>query len=526
MTGTRDATARPLRAASLIRPRWASVAAVWPQLAVIVAAVLATCWAAVLLWRRYEGLGTGAYDLGFFQQVIWNLGTSGSWVSSFHEGSFLGLHFSPILVVPAALERLIGGDARVLIGLHAIGIGALVPATFLFLRAALRPSPWATAVAAGLSIGLPVWATMQWVLRSDFHPELFGVILALLAGWAGLTGRPRTMWILAMVALATREDVAYAVATIGLLVAVRGRGRMRTHARALVAAAVVWAVIVFVVLMPWLRDGLASDTARYYRWLGDGVAILTAPVRIPDRLVAAITQQGTWFVVAGMLVGVAGLPLLRPRWLLLLVPPLVAILLSAHPPQAALIYHYPLILVVPLLVATAMGGRRALAIAGRVRHRRLAGRRRDGATVTGRRGPPAWTLPLILVVALIPATLGAFAQGSVPPFDQDPVFLDRPPALAALRAIAAQVPADAPLVTDEGLVTPLASRVTIRRLTAFGLPARPAFVLIDRQAWSPSRAAAMQRDRILAWLPLTGRPILADDGRFVLWGPQPADQAP
>lgn len=526
MTGTRGATAGPLSAASSATPRWASLAAVWPQAIVILAAVVAAAWATVLLWRRFDGLGTGAYDLGFFQQVIWNVSTSGAWVSSFHEGSFLGLHFSPILVIPAALERLIGPDARVLIGLHAIGIGALVPATFLFLRAAWRPSPWAPALAAGLAIGVPIWATTQWIIRSDFHPELFGVLLALLAGWAGLSGRPRWMWVLALIALTTREDVAYAVAAIGLIVAVRGRGRMRLRGRALGAVAIAWGVIVFAALMPWLRDGLASDTARYYRWLGDGLAILAAPVRMPDRIVAALTQQGTWFVVGGMLLSVAGLPLLRPRWLLLMVPPLAAILLSAHPPQAALIYHYPLLLVVPLLVAAAMGGRRALAIASRARRRRLVGKHRDMAPASEARGRPAWTMSLILVVAVLPATVGAFAQGSIPPFEQDPVFLDRPPALAALRAIAAQVPPDIPLVADEGLVTPLASRAAIRRLTGSGLPPRPAFVLIDRQAWSPSRAAAMQRDRILAWLPLTGRPVLADDGRFVLWGPQPVEAAP
>lgn len=524
MTGHPGVTVQRPTGWASVRPRITWTAADWPVAAVTLASAIAVIWVITLSWRRLDGLGTGAYDLGFFQQLIWNIGTTGSWVSSFHEGSFLGLHFSPILAVPAAIELVVGPDAHVLVVLHALGIGALVPATFLFLRAAFRPSSWAGALAAGMAIGFPLWGAMQWVIRSDFHPELFGVILALMAGWAGLSGRPRTMWILAVVALATREDVAYAVAVVALVVNVRGRGRMRGHGRALAIAAVTWGVVVFAVLMPWLRDGLPSDTARYYRWLGDGLSIVSAPIRLPERIVAALTAQGPWFVVAGMLIAVAGLPLLRPRWLMMMVPPLAAVLLSGHPPQAALIYQYPLILVVPLLAATAMGGRRALAIAERARRRRCAHAGRERGSSSARRS--AWLGPLVFLVIATPAFLGGWVQGSIPPFKDDPVFLGRASAIDVLRAIAAQVPADAPLVTDEGLVTPLASRTAIRRLTGSGFPSRPAFIIIDREAWSPSRASAAQRDRILAWLPVSGRPIVADDGRFVLWGPQPVGVAP
>ncbi len=500
--------------------------AVWPHILVVGAGGLAAAWVTTLLWRRLDGLGTGAYDLGFFQQVIWNVRATGVWASSFHDGSFLGLHFSPILIGPAAVQGLLGADARFLSLLHAFGIGAMVPATFLFLRVAFRPSPWAATMATGIAIALPIWAAMQGVIRSDFHPELVGVVLALLAGWAGLTGRSRTMWLFAMVALTTREDVAYAIAVVGLVTAVRGRGRMPTHGRALVLVSIAWVIIVFAGLMPWLRDGLPSDTARYYRWLGDGTSILTAPFRLPDRIASALTRQDSMFVVAGMWVALVGLPLLRPRWLLLIVPPLVALLLSGHPPQAAVILQYPLILMAPLLAAGAMGGRRALAIAGQARRRRRMARRRSGSSAGDRRWMRSAS-PLVFALVVTPAIVGAWVQGSIPPFvANDTVFLDRPAAIDPLRAIAANVPFDAPLVTDEGLVTPLAARPVIRRLTGSGPPSAQAYVIIDRLAWSPSAISALQRDHILAELQSSGRPQLADDGRFVLWGPRPVGVTP
>ena len=212
-----------------------------PAVLVGLATIAAAVWVGALLVNRVNGLSAPPYDLAFFQQVVWNVADRGLWVSSFHEGSFLGLHFSPILVIPAMIERLVGPDVRVLNLLHALAVAALIPASFLFLRALLRPSRFGPALAAVLSIGIPVWGTMQDVIRSDFHPETAGIGLALLAGWAGLTKRHRAMWALALVALATREDVSYAVAVVGLAVAVRGRGSTRRQGRFLVLVAAAWA---------------------------------------------------------------------------------------------------------------------------------------------------------------------------------------------------------------------------------------------------------------------------------------------
>ena len=225
------------------RPLAASL--VTPARLVALATIVAAVWVAILLVNRVDGLAAPPYDLAFFQQVVWNVADRGQWVSSFHEGSFLGLHFSPILAIPALIERLVGPDVRVLNLVHAVAVAALVPATFLFLRALLRPSRHGPALAAVLAVGIPVWGTMQDVIRSDFHPETIGIGLALLAGWAGLTKRHRAMWALALVALATREDVSYAVAVVGLAVAVRGRGSTRRQGRLLVLAAAAWALVVF-----------------------------------------------------------------------------------------------------------------------------------------------------------------------------------------------------------------------------------------------------------------------------------------
>jgi uncharacterized membrane protein len=493
----------------------AAIAARLPSVVVVAAAIAASGWAAVLLQQRSAGLATPAYDLAFFQQVVWRLGVDGQWVSSFHQGSFLGLHFSPLLLVPAGIERLVGPDVAVLSVIHAASVGALGPATFLLARAVLRPARLAGVAAAGLAVALPLSAAMQEVVRADFHTETIGVVVALFAGWAGLTGRPGTMWILAAVALLAREDVTYAVMVVGLLVAARGRGRMRRHGLAMAGMAVAWAAVVFLVAMPWLRDGAIVDTHRYYRWLGVGPAAFLAPFTQTEAVIAAINRPTSWFFVAGMVISHAALPLLRPRWLLLAAPPLAAALLSAHPPQASLHLQYPLILVVPLAVAGLLGARRALAVALLARRRvAWAGRRIVMPTAVRRARPVALALALAL------PTLGvAVAQGSLPPFDhgRDASF-GRPASTDRLRAIAAAVPDHAVLALDEGLAGPLANRAALRLLSRVSPTAR-AFVLIDREAWFPSVPAKARRDALVATATAGARPLIADDGRFLLLGP-------
>jgi uncharacterized membrane protein len=508
------------------RPGWrlASATLFTPAGLVGLVTIAAAAWVAALLVNRTAGLSAPPYDLAFFQQVVWNVADRGQWISSFHQGTFLGLHFSPILVIPAAIERLVGPDVRVLNLVHALAVAALIPATFLFLRALLRPSRFGPALAAVLAIGIPVWGTMQDVIRSDFHPETAGIGLALLAGWAGLTKRHRTMWALALVALASREDVSYAVAVIGLAVAVRGRGSTRRQGRFLALVAAAWAFAVFVLVMPAIRAGAPTDTSAYYAWLGGGLAVLRAPFDQTAAVVAHIVRATPWLAAAGMVVALLGLPLVRPRWLLLALPPMAAALLSTNDFQADLRLQYGLILVVPLLVAAGFGGRRALAIA----ERRLRRRRQRGAA--GRRAgesPVRRLAPVTAVVLILPAAVGAWLQGSLPPFDQsDPAFAARPARLDRLKLAAAVVPPDAILAADEGLVAPLAARSDIRRLTAGSVPPADSYVVMDRTAWAPTGQIRRRHDDFLAVLLAGDRALLADDGEFIVWGPEPEGVMP
>jgi uncharacterized membrane protein len=472
-----------------------------PSIVVLAGACVAAVWIAVQLWRRDDGLGTPAYDQAFFQQLIWNLDHGRGFVSSFNQNSFLGLHFSPLLVVPAALEML-WTDPRILGLITAASLALAAPAAFLFLRAALEPSRLGSYLAAGLAIALPFIPTMQEAARADFHPEVIALPAALAAGWAGLTRRPLVMWLSGVVVLAAKEDQVYTAAVIGLLVAVRGRRGMRRHGTALMSVAIAWGAALFLVIMPALRGSAEVDTGHYYGWLGTGPSALLAPITEPVVVWAQISNPAGWGAALVLVASCCFLPVVRPRWAILMVPPLVANLLSHNGPQPAGRLQYGLLLVVPALVATAMGGRAALARIEQYRRTRL-------------RRPPARRLVPAVIMGAVPGLVLGATLGTLPPNGHAASAFMREPGLSRLAAIVSVIPSGAPVAADDDVAAPLASRAEVRVLPSL---CSSCYVVVDRDPGSQTFMTPEQRAALLAKLPQTRR-LLADDGRFQVWSP-------
>jgi Predicted membrane protein (DUF2079) len=431
---------------------------------------------AVMAWtllRRADALQVPAYDTAFFEQLVWNLGHGRGFASGYFSGNFLGLHFSPLLVLPAALE-LAWPDARLLGLLNAAALALTAPAAYLLLRALLADRPGAGVAAAALAAPLPVWPALQWAARAGFHTEALALPVVLLGGWAGLRGRWPLCWGCAAVALVAREDQAYAVAVIGLLLAVHGPSRRLGVALAVVATA--WGAALELVVMPSLLGQVPSDLDSYYRWLHHATAA---------QLATAVAAPAGWLAFAAMVAAMAGLPLLRPAWLALALPPLIADLLSAHAPQPQLHLQYALPLVAPVLVAGGLGARVLL----------------DG------RGPA--TSPALLAA---PALVIAAAFGPLPGERQAVAE----PALGRLLACTAALPAGAPVAVDDDVAAPLAARPLERPLKFGG---SSAWVVVDRAGPVPDYVDAPARRRRLAALASEGRRLHCDDGRFQLWGP-------
>ena len=449
----------------------------------LLAAALAFAWTLHGELQRLYGMTGSAWDYAYDQQVIWNVSVGQGFYSSFARADFLGIHFELIFVFLAAVEKVWPHPAVLLI-FSSAGLAATAPAAYLFLRSLLpadRPeSPW---LAVALSAPLPFWAAIQEAARDFFHPENMALALALLAAWAGIRGHRVAMWALCVLVLMCKEDQVYTVGVIGLVMRTYGAPEIRKHWRFIVYLAAGWFLIGTGVVQQHFRNGGYTDFV-YYSWLflqPSATAILNAMFN-PRALL----------VVAAIIAGMGALPLLGWRWLPLVIPPYLANVLSAHVPQNVLNLHYILLLLLPLVVAGAVGARRLLDM---------------------RSFRPAYALAVA-----VPALLLAWGTGRFPPaVNSVPSLYEWPNSVAELRQATAVIPADAPVNADDGLAVWLANRHTIN-----DFPDRldgSCYVVLDKHAYLSGPTHPDQRQAAIDQLPSSGRRLLFDDGRFQVWSP-------
>lgn len=454
----------------------------------LLAAAIAFAWTVHAELQRAYGMTALAWDLAYDQQVVWSITHGHGFYSSFARANFLGIHLEPMLLAPAAVETFWPSPIVLLI-FGAAGLAATGPAAFVFFRAVLpaeRPaSPW---LALALATPIPFWAATQEAASDFFHPENMALALALLAGWAGVRGYRGAMWALCLLTLACKEDQVYTVGVLALLMRSYGAPVVAKHWRFIVYLAGAWFLIGTGIVQQHFRDYGYTDIV-YYRWL---IGLNPDIAVTPAAVLGALARPEALVMVGGILASLACLPLLAPRWTLLAIPPYLANVLSEHVPQNVLHLHYVLLLLFPLIVAGAIGGRRLL------ERRSLS--------------------PSTALAAIAPALLLAFVTGTVPPSLNSWQWLyDRPNAVAQLSRAAAVIPADAPVNADSALAVWMANRYQINDFP--DMLDSTCYVVIDRYAYvgGPTHPDVRQ-GQILA-LPTSGRTLLYDDGRFQVWSP-------
>ncbi|MFN2451097.1 MAG: DUF2079 domain-containing protein, partial [Candidatus Dormibacteria bacterium] len=317
---------------------------------------------------RYLSYQAPAYDLGFFDQVVERTARGHAWQSSFLSYSFLGQHFEPVLLLPAALDRLTPSPIWLLV-IQAVALGLAPVAAWRLGRAWLGPwGGWAAALATCLS-PLLIRAALF-----DFHAEALTPAVALFAlDAAARHHRVRFALLLAFLAL-VKEDALLVAAGAGWIAWCADR---RSLGLALSVAALAGFALVVGVVMPHERGGAPGDLADRYAYLGGRSvsAMLRGALTAPSRPLGRLLGRDGLAGLATAALPLALLPLGAGWALLGAVPPLLVALLSADPDQARLLYHYGLESF-PLLLACALLGWRAVL------------RRRGGLTIPPRSVAP------------------------------------------------------------------------------------------------------------------------------------------
>lgn len=269
-----------------------------------------------LTWLQQANFGTFDYDMGIFDQEIW--------LAAHHLNPFITIrglnmwanHVNPIVYLLVPFYWL-GAGPHFLYILQTSAFGASAVPLWLLARDRFA-KPW---LALGISFAWLLYPSVEWMNWWHFHPESLGVPAFLFAYW--FADSERWGWYAACVllVLACKEDAAFPIIALGVLLAFR-----RHHRAAIITigSALSWFLICVEVIMPDANGALAPFYLYRFSALGNSIGqIIWNVFRHPTRILRLATQSNLYRYYAELFLPVAGLALLAPATLLLALPTLL-----------------------------------------------------------------------------------------------------------------------------------------------------------------------------------------------------------
>ncbi len=424
-------------------------------------------------WAAYE---TNAFDLAFFDQIVWNMAHGRLFETSFVSYNFAGQHFEPILLLFVPAYWVGAGPVALLITQALAAAVAAVPLFGFARRIGLSALVSLSAVVAFLANPY-----LHQAIGFDFHPEVMMAGPAFASAWAAAAGRPRLAVVFALSTLLFKEDAVFVVLALAAFMYRRGFPR---HAWAAAGVSVAYAAALVLVLMPLIRNGQPSDLVDRYGYLlpSGGLVGIFAGAAVAPLKAARVAFAPAQLLTLGAFLAVS-VPLLvrKPTLLVWLVPPLGLALLSSHPEQRHLELHYaaeavPIAFILSVEAAAVV-------------------QRRTGVWVGAALAGP------VFAAALLWNPLGA-ARGEMPSAQHR----------EALASAIALVPSrgDAVVSAQSGLLPRLSQREHAYEFPGHAESAD--WILVDRYGFRSSQSIAADFDERLAAVRATAELVFSADG--------------
>jgi uncharacterized membrane protein len=286
---------------------------------------------------RHRSFETGRFDLGNMVQAVWSTAHGDPLAVTNLAGeqtSRLASHVDPILLLFAPLWIVWPSPSLLLVSQSLLlALGAL-PVFWL-----ARKHLGSERTALGFALAYLLYPATQWVALADFHPVALACPFLLFAFWYLDEHRLAPFAVFAVLAAATKEELALAVAGLGVWYAI-ARGR-RVAGVTIAAAGVVVSALAVGVVIPHFNEGETSDFyGRYDEVGGSALGILETALTDPLTLVrVAFDTRGLGYL-ARLLAPLAFLPLGAPLALLPALPDLALNLLSSTRTQTSIHFHY------------------------------------------------------------------------------------------------------------------------------------------------------------------------------------------
>jgi uncharacterized membrane protein len=308
-------------------------------------------WASYARWANFE---YRTFDLAYYVQALWQL-IHGRFQVSVEGVPLLGNHVEPIVFLIAPLFLLFR---------H--------PLVFVLVQNAALASMGPVAFSIGQRLGLDrrtalllagavlITPATSYIALHEFHPEAFTAPLLLLMLHARLRCSLRAHWGWLLAVLACKENMALLIAAYCAVHVVLERKRPLAELRAWylwpMALSVLWFLVCVKLITPALNSGSIDYLALYDRLGASAGDILLKLITQPQRIFGALFQSiSHGNLLWALLLPFLGVPLVRPRWLLIAAPILLQHLLSWRSSEWTIYFHYAAPLLPLFWIALAEG---------------------------------------------------------------------------------------------------------------------------------------------------------------------------
>ena len=308
--------------------------------------------------QNQRNFGTWAYDMSIYDQGFWLVSHGSSWMTS-RGLDFWGHHVNPIALVFAPAYWL-GAGPTFLYVVQAIVLALGAWPVYLIARDAIK-TPWMGLVFAVVYL---MYAPVQWISWAMFHPEALVITPFLFAWWFATKERWLPYFVMVVLCLMMREDVALAVIMLGLVLFVFHRNapdrrRVNLMAGATVVLGVVWYLVATQFIIRHFNDGQDPFYITYfYGHYGDSASeVLAEMIRRPDRVVSDAVQADRLKFYKQMSWPMGWTYLFSPLGLLMAVPQLLASVITLTPYARMINYQYTSVMIAPIVIASIYGAK-------------------------------------------------------------------------------------------------------------------------------------------------------------------------
>src|SRR5438067_7030058 len=204
---------------------------------------------------RQLAFSTGRFDLGNMVQAVWSTAHGHPLrVTDLHgkQISRLAAHVDPILVLFAPLWRIWPSPDMLLVA-QAVAVAAGAFPVFALARKHLGSER----AALGFALAYLLLPAVEWLTLNEFHPVALACPLLLFAFRYLDDDRLAPFAVFALLAAATKEEIALVVAGFGVWYAI-ARRRQEVGA-AVVAAGAAWFAVAVGVVVPHFNHGSTSS---------------------------------------------------------------------------------------------------------------------------------------------------------------------------------------------------------------------------------------------------------------------------